>query len=58
MNAILCSMYVCMMGGLCRFRGTGCKSAAMAAPLASSGLAKGEAVLLGYGTSPLERGLY
>ena len=44
------------MGGLCRFCGTGCKSAAMVAPLASSGPVRGEAVLHSYGTSPLEGG--
>ena len=49
---------VCMMGGLCRFHSTGCRSAAMAAPLASSGSARCEAVLHSYGTSLLEgRGL-
>ena len=51
-------LYVCMMGGLCRFHGTGCRSAAMAAPLASSGPARCKAVLHGYGTSPLEGELY
>ena len=29
-------MYVCMIGSLCRFRRTGCRFAAMVAPLASS----------------------
>ena len=45
-----------MMGGSCRFCCTGCRSAAMATPLTSSGLAKCEAVLHSYGTSPLDRG--
>ena len=37
------------------FAGTGCRSTVMVAPPASSGPARGEAVLHGYGTSPLER---
>ena len=45
-----------MVGGLCCFRGTGYTSAAMAAPLASSAPVRNEAVLHGYGTSPLEGG--
>ena len=48
-----------MMCGLGRFRSTGCRSAAMVAPLASNGLATCEDVLHGYGKSPLEgEGLY
>ena len=39
-----------------QYCGTGCRSATMAEPLASSGLARCEAVLHGYGTSPLEEG--
>ena len=52
------------MGDLFRFRVTGCRSAALAVPLASNGLARCEAVLHGYGTSPFagsgggEGGLY
>ena len=42
------------MGGLCCFSGTCCRSAAMAAPLASSGPVRCKAVLHGYGTSQLE----
>ena len=42
----------CMMGGLCRFHVTGCRSAPMAAPLASSALSRCEAVFHSYGTSP------
>ena len=50
-------MYLCiMMGGLCRFRSTGYRSVVMAAPPASSGVMRCEAVLHGFGTSPLERG--
>ena len=45
-----------MMGGLCCFCRTGCRSVTIAAPLASSGLARCEAVLHGYGTTPLEGG--
>ena len=45
------------MGGLCHESGTGCRSAALVAPLASSGLVRCEAVLHGYGTSPLEGGV-
>ena len=40
--------YVCMMGGLCSFRGRGCRSAAMVAPLASSGPVRCETVIHGY----------
>ena len=43
------AMYVYMMGALFT-----AQSAAMVAPLASSGLARCEAVLHGYGTSLLE----
>ena len=42
-----------MMSG---FAATGCRSAAMAAPLTISGSARCEAVLHGYGTIPLEGG--
>ena len=49
-------MYVYMMGSLCHFRGTGFRSAALVAPLASNGLARCEAMLHGYGTTPLEKG--
>ena len=45
---------ISMTGALCRFCGTGCRSAAMVASLASSGLTRYEAVHHGYGTSPLE----
>ena len=45
-----------MMGGSSRFRGTDCRSAAMVAPLASSGPVRCHAVLHGYGTSPLKGG--
>ena len=38
-------LLVCMMGDLCRLQGTGCRSAAMEAPLASSGSARCKAVL-------------
>ena len=44
---------VCVMGGSCRFNATGCRFAAMVAPLASSGLERCEAVLHGYETSLL-----
>ena len=43
-----------MLGGLCHFYGRGGRSAAIAAPLASSGLARCETVIHGYGASPLE----
>ena len=49
-------MCVCMMGGLCCFYGTGCRPAAMAAPLASSSLARSAVVFYSYGTSLLEGG--
>ena len=42
---------VCMMGGLCRFCDTGCKSAAMTAPLA---ILVQRGVKHGYRTSMLE----
>ena len=45
---------VCIMGGLCRFWSTSCRSTAMAAPLAGRGLLRCKAVLHGYRTSPLE----
>ena len=45
---------VCMMGGLCCFRGTGCRSAAMVASLASSGPVRCKVVRHSYGTSLLE----
>ena len=47
-------VHLSMLGGSCCFRGTGCRSAAMAAPLAS--LVRCEAELHGYGTSPLKEG--
>ena len=47
---------MCTMGGSCCFRGTGCRSAAVTPPLASSGLVRCEAVLHSYGTNPLEGG--
>ena len=64
MRALLCeytaynTLSVCIrnyiwlyVGGLCRFRGTGCRSAAMSAPQASNSLARREAVLYGCGTN-------
>ena len=48
---------ICVMGGLCSFHGTDCRSAALTAPLASSGPARREVVLHGgYGTSSLSAG--
>ena len=47
-----------MMDGSCCFCGTGCRSEAMATPLASSDPARCEAVLHGYETRPLEGGVH
>ena len=49
-------IYQCVTGRSCHFCGTGCRSAALAAPLASSGPVRCEAVLHSYETSPLEGG--
>ena len=48
--------YVCKIGVSCWYCGTGCRSVAMVAPLASSGLARCKVVLHGYENKPIGGG--